>query len=57
MQTATIANKQTMEQRDPATRRKYREGMQRAADDPVLAKKFFMRTSLIDSLHDAATIK
>jgi 3-(3-hydroxy-phenyl)propionate hydroxylase len=46
-----------MEQRDPETRRKYREGMQRAADDPVLAKKFLMRTSLLDSLRDAATIK
>jgi 3-(3-hydroxy-phenyl)propionate hydroxylase len=57
VQTATIANKQAMEQRDPETRRKYREGMQRAADDPVLAKKFLMRTSLLDSLRDAATIK
>jgi 3-(3-hydroxy-phenyl)propionate hydroxylase len=57
VQTATIANKQAMEQRDLDTRRKYREGMQRAADDPVLAKKFLMRTSLIDSLRDAATIK
>jgi 3-(3-hydroxy-phenyl)propionate hydroxylase len=57
VQTATIANKQAMEQRDPETRRKYRDGMQRAAEDPVLAKKFLMRTSLIDSLRDAATIK
>jgi hypothetical protein len=31
--------------------------MQRAAEDPVLAKKFLMRTSLIDSLRDAALIK
>jgi 3-(3-hydroxy-phenyl)propionate hydroxylase len=56
VQTATIANKQNMEQRDPETRRKYREEMQRAAEDPVLAKKFLMRTSLIDSLRDAAMI-
>src|SRR5882762_7669006 len=57
VQTATIANKHAMEQRDPETRRKYRDGMRRAAEDPVLAKKFLMRTSLIDSQRDAATIK
>jgi 3-(3-hydroxy-phenyl)propionate hydroxylase len=45
-----------MEQRDPEVRRKYREEMQRAVEDPALAKKFLMRTSLIDSLRDAATI-
>jgi 3-(3-hydroxy-phenyl)propionate hydroxylase len=56
VQTATIANKANMEQRDPETRRKYREEMQRAAEEPVLAKKFLMRTSLIDSLRDAALI-
>jgi 3-(3-hydroxy-phenyl)propionate hydroxylase len=57
VQTATIANKQNMEQRDPATRSKYRGEMRRAAEDPVLAKKFLMRTSLIDSLRDAARIE
>jgi len=57
VQTATIANKQAMEQRDPETRRRYREDMQRAAEDPVLAKTFLMRTSLIDSLRDAALVK
>jgi 3-(3-hydroxy-phenyl)propionate hydroxylase len=56
VQTATIANKANMEQRDPETRKKYREEMHRAAADPVLAKKFLMRTSLIDSLRDAARI-
>jgi 3-(3-hydroxy-phenyl)propionate hydroxylase len=56
VQTATIANKQAMEQRDPEVRRKYREEMQRAVEDHALAKKFLMRTSLIDSLRDAATI-
>jgi 3-(3-hydroxy-phenyl)propionate hydroxylase len=57
VQTATIANKQAMEQRDPQTRHKYREEMQRAAGDPVLAKSFLMRTSLIDSLRDAAKVE
>jgi 3-(3-hydroxy-phenyl)propionate hydroxylase len=56
VQAATIANKKNMEQRDPETRRQYRDEMRRAAADAVLAKKFLMRTSLIDSLRDAATI-
>jgi len=56
VQTATIANKKAMEQSDPPTRQKYRDEMQRAAEDPVLARKFLMRTSLIDSLRDAAKI-
>jgi 3-(3-hydroxy-phenyl)propionate hydroxylase len=56
VQTATIANKQNMEQRDPHKRRQYADAMRRAADDPALAKAFLMRTALIDSLRDAATV-
>jgi 3-(3-hydroxy-phenyl)propionate hydroxylase len=56
VQTATIANKKNMEQRDPATRQKYRDEMRRAAEDPALAKKFLMRTSLIECLRDAERI-
>jgi 3-(3-hydroxy-phenyl)propionate hydroxylase len=57
VQTATIANKANMEQRDPQTRQKYRDDMRRAGEDPVLAKKFLMKTSLIESLRDAARIQ
>jgi 3-(3-hydroxy-phenyl)propionate hydroxylase len=56
VQTATIANKQNMEQRDLAKRRQYRDTMRRTAADPALAKAFLMRTALIDSLRDAARI-
>ena len=56
VQTATIANKKNMEQRDPTTRQKYRDDMRRAAEDPALAKKFLMRTSLIECLRDAERI-
>ena len=56
VQTATIANKKNMEQRDPETRQRYRDDMRKAAENPVLAKKFLMRTSLIESLRDAARI-
>ena len=56
VQTASIANKQNMEQRDPIKRERYRDEMRRRADDPALAKAFLMRTALIDSLWDAAKI-
>jgi 3-(3-hydroxy-phenyl)propionate hydroxylase len=56
VQTATIANKKNMEQRDPETRKNYRDEMRRAAENPALAKNFLMRTSLIDTLRDAARI-
>jgi len=56
VQTATIANKQNMEQRDPIKRQHYRDEMRRCAQDPALAKAFLMRTALIDSLRDAAKI-
>jgi 3-(3-hydroxy-phenyl)propionate hydroxylase len=56
VQAATIANKQNMEQRDPAKRQKYRDDIRRSAGDPALAKAFLMRTALIDSLRDAARI-
>jgi 3-(3-hydroxy-phenyl)propionate hydroxylase len=57
VQPATIANKKSMEQRDPQTRQKYREEMKRAGEDPVVAKKFLMRTSLIECLRDAGRIE
>jgi 3-(3-hydroxy-phenyl)propionate hydroxylase len=56
VQTASIANKQHMEQRDPIKRQRYRDEMRRRAEDPVLAKAFLMRTALIDSLRDAEKI-
>jgi 3-(3-hydroxy-phenyl)propionate hydroxylase len=56
VQTATIANKQNMEQRDPIKRQQYRDMMRRTGQDPALARAFLMRTSLIDSLRDAAAI-
>jgi 3-(3-hydroxy-phenyl)propionate hydroxylase len=56
VQTATIANKQNMEQRDPVERARYRDTMRRTAEDPALAKAYLMRTALLDSLRDAAKI-
>jgi 3-(3-hydroxy-phenyl)propionate hydroxylase len=45
-----------MEQRDPEKRRLYRNEMRRTAADPALARRFLMRTSLIESLRDAERI-
>ena len=56
VQTATITNKQNMEQRDPVKRQRYRDEMHRRAEDPLLAKAFLMHTALIDSLRDAERI-
>ena len=56
VQTATIANKQNMEQRDPVKRQRYRDEIRRRSEDPALAKAFLMQTALIDSLRDAAKI-
>jgi 3-(3-hydroxy-phenyl)propionate hydroxylase len=56
VQTATIANKQNMEQGDPIKRQRYRDEMRRRAEDPALAKAFLMGTALIDSLRDAEKI-
>ena len=55
-QAQTILNKRRLEERDPAVRRKHNGGMRRAAADPVLAKRFLMRTALIDSLRTADAI-
>lgn len=56
VQAATIANKRNLEQRDPVQRKAYHDGLRRAASDPAAAKQFLLRTSLIDSLRDAAQI-
>jgi 3-(3-hydroxy-phenyl)propionate hydroxylase len=56
VQTATIANKQAMEQKDPAKRQQYRDDMRHRAGDAALARQFLLRTSLIESLQDAARV-
>jgi 3-(3-hydroxy-phenyl)propionate hydroxylase len=57
VQKATLINKKNMEQRDPESRRLYREDMGRKAADPVLAKEYLMNSSLITSLRDAAAVR
>jgi 3-(3-hydroxy-phenyl)propionate hydroxylase len=55
-QAQTIRNKRLLEERDPAVRAKNHDELRRTAEDPALARKFLLRTSLIDSLREAERI-
>jgi 3-(3-hydroxy-phenyl)propionate hydroxylase len=55
-QAQTIRNKRLLEERDPAVRRRNHEELRRQAEDPVLARKFLLRTALFDSLREAEQI-
>ncbi len=56
-QAQTIRNKRLLAERDPAVRKHNHEELRRTAEDPVLARKFLRRASLLDSLEEAAQIK
>jgi 3-(3-hydroxy-phenyl)propionate hydroxylase len=55
-QAQTIRNKRLLEERDPAVRQRNHDELRRSAEDPVLARKFLLRASLIDSLREAEQI-
>jgi 3-(3-hydroxy-phenyl)propionate hydroxylase len=55
-QAQTIRNKRLLAERDPAVRQRNHDELRRSAEDPVLARKFLMRTALFDSLRDAEAI-
>ena len=57
VQAITIRNKKLMAEADPNTRRRNRDELRRAADDPVLAREFLLRASLISSVREAAEIR
>ena len=56
VQAITIRNKKLMAEADPEVRRRNRDELRRAADDPVLAREFLSRASLISSVREAAEI-
>jgi 3-(3-hydroxy-phenyl)propionate hydroxylase len=56
VQQQTIANKQRLEEKDPAVRRAKLDELAATAADPKRHKQFLMRASLIDSVRKAATI-
>jgi len=55
-QQQTIRNKKLLAEKDPAVRRRNHDELRRQALDPQLARKFLLRTSLIESLREAARI-
>ena len=56
-QAQTMRNKRLLEERDPAIRKRNHEELRRTADDPALARKFLLRTSLFDSLREAEQVQ
>jgi len=56
VQAITIRNKKLMAEADPEVRRRNRDELRRAADDPVLAREFLLRASLIASVREAEEI-
>ena len=56
VQAITIRNKKLMAEADPEVRRRNRDELRRSADDPVLAREFLLRASLISSVREAAEI-
>ena len=52
----TGRNKKIMEERDPAVRRRSQDEMRQVADDPVRARDYLMRTSMITALRAAAVV-
>ena len=55
-QAQTIRNKKLLAERDPAVRKKNHDELRRQSEDPKLAREFLLRTSLIQSVRDAAAI-
>jgi 3-(3-hydroxy-phenyl)propionate hydroxylase len=56
VQQQTVANKKRLEERDPKVRQANFDELRRSAADPVLHKRFLMRTSLIESVRRAREI-
>jgi 3-(3-hydroxy-phenyl)propionate hydroxylase len=59
VQQQSIANKQRLEARDAVTRRRNLDDLRRIADDPVRARQFLLRSSMIESQRraDALTLQ
>ena len=55
-QMQTIRNKKLLMEKDPAVRRRNHEELRRQSEDPKLARAFLLRSSLIDSVREAAQI-
>ena len=56
-QSQTARNKKLLEEKDPAVRKRNHDHLRRTAADPRLAREFLLRTSLINSVQEAAHIE
>ena len=52
----TIRNKKLLAEKDPAVRQKNHDDLRRQSQDPKLAREFLLRSSLINSVREAAQI-
>jgi 3-(3-hydroxy-phenyl)propionate hydroxylase len=57
VQEHTMANKKLMEEKDPDAQKKRQSDFMRQAADPALAKKFLLKTSMINVLRESYTIQ
>ena len=55
-QAQTIRNKKLLMEQDPQVRRRNHDELRRTSEDPVLARKFLLRTALFESLREADAI-
>jgi 3-(3-hydroxy-phenyl)propionate hydroxylase len=55
-QAQTIRNKRLLAETDPAVRKRNQDELRRTAEDPVRARAFLLRASLIESLREAERI-
>src|SRR5215467_7606092 len=56
-QAQTIRNKRLLAEKDPAVRKRNQNELRRTAEDPVRARAFLLRASLIESLREAEQIR
>ena len=57
VQAQTIENKKSLEEKDPAIRRRHLDELRRTSEDIALHKAFLYRSSLIDSLKSANAVE
>jgi len=57
VQQQTIRNHKILSERDPAVRKASLDELRRTAEDPVLAREYLLKTSMIASLRRAASIQ
>jgi len=56
VQALSVRNKQTLEEKDPAVRRERFAELQRTANDPALARRFLLDSSMISGIRRAAEV-